>query len=40
MREEAEVPGKNPRVQAGDHHTLSRATTVDHRDLTKVAAVR
>ena len=39
MWEEAGVPGENPRVQAGDHHTLSHTTTVDQGDRTRVAAV-
>lgn len=36
---EAGVPGKNPRAQAGDHHTLSQSTTVDQMDRTRVVAV-
>lgn len=38
--EEAGVPGENPRVHAGDHHTLSHTTTVNCRDRTWVAAAR
>lgn len=30
--EEAGVTGENPRVQAGDHDTLSHTSTVDHAD--------
>ena len=42
MWEEAGVPasGENRRVQAGDRHTLSHATTVDHGDRTWVAAAK
>lgn len=36
---EAGVPGKNPRAQAGDHHTLSQSTTVEQMDRTRVVAV-
>lgn len=41
MWEEAGVPGEYPRVQVGEHHTLSDTytTTVDHWDRTRVAAV-
>lgn len=34
---EAEVLGENPRLQAGDRHTISHKSTVD---LTRIAAVR
>lgn len=43
MWEETGVSGENPRVQAGDHHTLSHTTTVDQGDQgdqTWVAEVR
>lgn len=30
---------ENPRIQAGDHLTLSHTTTVDHGNRTRVAAV-
>lgn len=40
MWKEARVPGENPSVQAGDHHTLSHTTSVDHGDRTRVAVVR
>ena len=40
MWEETGVPGGNPRVRVGDHHTLSHTTTPDHEDRTRVAAVR
>lgn len=39
MWEEAGVPVENTGVQEGDNHTLSHATSVDHRDRTRVAAV-
>ena len=40
MWEETGVPGGNPRVRVGDHHALSRTTTVDHKERARVALVR
>lgn len=40
MREQAKVPGENPRVQAGDRHTLLHTITVDQEYQTRVAEVR
>lgn len=37
MWEEAGVSGDDPRVQAGDRHTLS--TTVQHRDRTRATSI-
>lgn len=37
MWKEAGVPGENPRVQAGDHRTLSHTTTVEYGDLDRSA---
>lgn len=33
------VPGENPLVQVGDHHTLLHTTTVDQRNRTRVTEV-
>lgn len=40
MWKEAGVPGENPRIRAGDHHTLSHTTTVEYgnRTLHMIAA--
>lgn len=38
MWKEAGVPGENPGVQAGDHHTLSHTTTVEYGNRTRIAA--
>lgn len=39
MCEEAGVPAENPRVQAGDRHSLSHTTTVDYGNRKRGAVV-
>lgn len=38
MSKKASVPGVNPRVQAGDCHTLSHTAIVGHGDRTEIAS--